>query len=77
MSDSTEAHKALDQLGVPRAEGEEDDVDRVFTLAERIKGFWPYPLIELACGHAVHGDPTKPVRCHICVALPTPQEDGA
>ena len=68
-----EAHRALDRLGVPRAEGEEDDVDRVFTLTERIEGFWPYPLVRLACGHEAQGDPSKPVRCLICEASATEQ----
>ncbi len=68
MSDITEAHEALDRLGVPRAECDPDGDDRrVFSLAERIKGFWPYPSIELACGHTVQGDPAKPVRCSMCV----------
>ena len=67
MSYVTEAHEALDQRGVPRAECDPDgDVIRVFTLAERIEGFWPYPHVLLACGHTVQGDSAKPIRCSVC-----------
>ncbi len=38
-----DAHKALDGLRVPRSE-QDDGGERVFSLAERITEFWPYPV---------------------------------